>query len=323
MSVGLDLGTTEFRSIRDSGGDLIARRCRTAYLVLKDNPGHRRLLASTQAHFGTCGGDLVVFGDDADECSMMLDLPVTPLLREGRLPSSDPVARQILALIAEAVLPVAGHPGETCCLTLPGGYALEGDTASLDARYLKQLVALRGYSPQLVSAGQSIVLAELSDASFSGLGMSVGAVSCEVSVIHCGRELARCTVLSPLMDLDNEFLCARRQIGSEEPKAATVQLDWERNCQAMLTSILTEARESLLEEGSIKLIPQPLRIACAGGIVSADGFSTALQQAWTASGWPFKLGQIRIASNPRFSVARGCLIKAILENDSISHRQVA
>ena len=204
MSVGLDLGTTEFRSIRDSGGDLIARRCRASYLVVKDTPGHRRLLEHAQARHGTCGDDLVVFGDDAVECAAMLDLPVVPLLHDGCLPHGDPVARQILALMVESVLPAAGSGGPICCLTVPGGYALDGDNQSLDVRFLKQLVALRGYQPQLISSALAIVLAELSDASFSGLGISLGATNCEIGVIHCGRELARCTIAGSLADAHHQ-----------------------------------------------------------------------------------------------------------------------
>ena len=307
MSVGLDLGTTEFRSIRDSGGDLMARRCRASYLVMRDTPGHRRLLESTQIRHGICGDDLVVFGDDALECSSMLDLPVIPLLRDGRLPSDDPVARQILALMVEAVLPIADPTGAICSLTVPGGYGLEGDTQSLDVRFLKQLVALRGYTPQLISSGQAVVLAELSDSSFSGLGISLGAANCETSVNHCGREMALCTVDGQLSELETENHDAV----------------WERNCLRVLTAILTEARESLCAEGSIGLLQQPVSIACTGGITTSDGFASLFQQAWHQSGWPLRIAQTRIATNPRFSIARGGLIKAILAGRPLSERRVA
>lgn len=325
MSIGLDLGTTEFRSIRDSGGDLIARRCRASYLVVKDSPGHRKLLENTRAIFGTCGDDLVILGDDAIECGAMLGLPAIPLLRDGRLPNSDPVARQILALMAEAILPPATQEREVCCLTVPGGYGLDGDTQSVDVRFLKQLASLRGYAPQLISSGLAVVLAELAESSFSGLGISLGAVNCEVGVIHCGRELARSTVEGRLADLE-EPAPTRQQDSSidvdpntdEQQRAAR-----ERNRLQVLTAILTEAREALVSEGSIRLIHQPTVIACTGGITRSDGFANLFQQAWNQSGWPVRISRIQIASNPRFSVARGGLIKAILEGHTFPERRVA
>ncbi len=324
MSVGLDLGTTEFRSIRDSGDDLVARRCRTSYLVVKDTPGHRRLLEHAQARHGTCGDDLVVLGDDAIECGQMLDLPVIPLLRGGRLPTADPVARQILALMVEAVLPPAVHPGALCCVTVPGGYGLEGDTQSLDVRYLKQLAALRGYTPQLLSSGQAVVLAELSNASFSGLGISLGAVNCEVAVIHCGRELARSTVAGRLGELFEEFAADSETATSKiTEESGEPRHDWNRNSLRVLTNILTEAREALVSEGSIRLIQQPTSVACTGGITQAEGFANLFQQAWNQSGWPLRVAQFRLATNPRFAIARGGLIKAILDSGTIPGRRVA
>jgi hypothetical protein len=319
VSVGLDLGTTEFRSLRDSGGDLVARRCRASYLVVRDTTGHRRLLENTQSRFGVCGDDLVIFGDDATDCGQMLDLPVVPLLHEGRLPVGDPVARQILALMVEAVLPAAAQQGGICCLTVPGGYELENDSQSLDVRYLKQLVALRGYTPQLISSGLAVVLAELSCAAFSGLGISLGATNCEVSVIHCGRELARFTVGSRLGEFADQY-SAQSRSADETGMAGNV---WERNLTRILTSIFSEAREALVSEGSLRLIQQPTSIACTGGITMAEGFSRLFERAWNQAGWPLRLGHSRIATNHRFCVARGGLIKAILEGHADKGRRVA
>lgn len=319
MSVGLDLGTTEFRSIRDSGGDLIARRCPTLYLVTKDTPGHRRLLERTQARHAVCGDDLVVFGDDAIECAAMLDQPTTPLLRHGRLPSNDPVGRQIVALMMEAVLPMASNGQEVCCITVPGGYEFEEGQQSLDVRFLKQVVSLRGYKAQLISASQATVLAELSEASFSGIGISLGASNCEVGLIHCGREMARCSINGPLEELTEELLADSRA-GALDPARRDA---WTRECQRVLTAILTEARDTLIFNGSLKLVHQPAHVTCTGGITRAEDFVRMFQAAWIRSAWPIKTGPIKVAVNPRFTVARGGLIKAILEEQPVVDRQVA
>lgn len=307
MSVGLDLGTTEFRSIRDCARALVSRRCEAIYLALRDTPGHRRLLDHTQALYGQCGTDLVVIGDDARECSAMLDLPVIPLLREGLLSAADPVARQIVALMVEAVLPPAIEAGQVCCVALPGGYALECDTQSLDVRFLKQLVTLRGYRAQLVASGQAVVLAELVGSSFTGLGMSLGAANWEIGVIHCGREVARFT--SP------GLLAASAELPEESQRAAL-----DKNLPRLLTGFLEEAREALVAEGAIRLIPQPISVACAGGITSHPGFTTALETAMSRSGWPLRMNPVRLATNPRFAIARGGLIQAILEHRAVLGR---
>ena len=162
-------------------------------------------------------------------------------------------------------------------------------------------------------------------ASFSGLGLNLGATNCEFSVIHCGRELARCTIAGQLAELSEAFPLEKQlsEIGETEGRAESMTSAWERNCTRIVGDILTEARESLVSEGSIRLLQQPVSIACAGGITQSEGFANLFQKAWNRAGWPIRIGQTRLATNPHFAIARGGLIKAILESQSISERRVA
>ena len=326
MNVGLDLGTTQFRSTRTLQGELIVRQCPATYLAVADSAGHQRLIDNTRAQHATCGTDLIVFGDDAIDCAAMLDLPVTPLLRNGKLPSDDPVARQVLALMIDAVLPPADRRTDVCCLIVPGGYHFEANDIPFDVRFLQQLTTLRGYVPRLISSSQAIVLAELPQASFSGLGISLGAASCEFGVIHCGQELARISIASPLGELADAFSADSTSPSSERhifSVDSARQAAWEHNCFRLLVSILNEAREKLAESNGIRLLPQSAHVVCAGGITAADGFSKAFEAAWEKAAWPVSAIRIRIASDPTYTIARGALIQAHLENPSTEERSAA
>jgi hypothetical protein len=94
-------------------------------------------------------------------------------------------------------------------------------------------------------------------------------------------------------------------------------------CLRILTNILTEARKSLVAEGSIRLIPQPVQIACAGGITAASGFAELFEQAWRQAEWPIQTGRIRLADNSSLAVARGCLIQAIMDSGAMPDRSAA
>ncbi|MBM4075733.1 MAG: hypothetical protein FJ267_08840, partial [Planctomycetes bacterium] len=117
MTIGLDLGSTQFRSLRLFDSELIGRQCRAIYASMPDSASHRRLLDQSNARYACCGGDLVLFGDQAIEWGEILNLHIVSLLPGGRVPQSDPVARQILALMLDAVLPQATELGEICCMT--------------------------------------------------------------------------------------------------------------------------------------------------------------------------------------------------------------
>jgi hypothetical protein len=56
MIVSLDLGSSEFRSLRYEGNRLIARRIPAVYCVLDDSPGHREWLQAARLP-GRAAGD--------------------------------------------------------------------------------------------------------------------------------------------------------------------------------------------------------------------------------------------------------------------------
>jgi hypothetical protein len=208
---------------------------------------------------------------------------------------------------------------------VPGGYSAQGDHQSLDVRFLKQLVALRGYNPQLTSPGLALVLTELASSSFSGLGISLGATNCEIDVVHCGRSVARWSTAGNLSELSEEFPADAVSAAKNTPIGVldSQQAAWERVLLRMLSSILSEARAALVEEGSLRMIPQPTPIACNGGITTAPGFLRVFEQAWQQSAWPIQIGRVQIADNPNLAIARGCLIQAIMEGRTPSERFAA
>jgi len=319
VSIGLDLGTTLFRSIRSTGTELVGRQCGAVYIVLADTASHRRLLEQSGVRFATCGNDLVLFGQPAIEWADILNLPVISLLPDGRVPQSDPVARQILALMVDAVLPPAEQIGDVCCLTVPGGHDISRHDLPYDVRFFQQLVALRGYEPKLMTAGLAVVLAELSAASFSGIGISFGAGSCQVGVVHCGRELANFYFDEYLVDQSLERSDTNpASEGAESNPNRTAARD--HLLVRALTETLTATRDELERRDVSRWMAQPTHIVCTGRPTAEAGFLDLLIQVWTSLEWPMKVGSLQIADDAVYSIARGCLIQSRLENRTANHR---
>ncbi len=322
MSIGLDLGTTQFRSLRLLDNEIVGRRCRAVYVALSNTAGHRRLLEQSGAKFASCGDDLVLFSDLALEWADILNLPVMALLPGGRVPQSDPVARQILTLMIDAVLPIAERPGDVCCLTVPGGHDIHQNELPYDVRFFQQLVALRGYQPKLISPGQAVVLAELSTASFSGIGISFGAGTCQIGVIHCGRELASCSFHDCLIDHSTDRIEQTTSPTGHDPIPVdrTLRAARDQVLVRALTETLTAARDELEQQEVNRWLAQPTHIVCTGRPTTEPGFSHLFAQVWNSLEWPMKVGQLRVTTDAIYSIARGCLIQSRLENRDDKHR---
>ena len=110
------------------------------------------------------------------------------------MPTNDPVARQSLAALVDALLGEPDQPGEMCGVTLPGGETFQSLATSSELEFFSRLIRLRGFFPQVLSAGMAAVLAELSRQCFTGLGLSFGAATSELVVAHRGIELLMCSI---------------------------------------------------------------------------------------------------------------------------------
>lgn len=315
MTIGLDLGSHQFRSMRVDGDRLVARCCPAVYLTLSDTSAHRRLLQQSNTTFATCSDHLLVIGDAAIEWSAILNLSLSMLLPGGRIPTADPVSRQVLTLVIDSLLPVPQQIGAICKMTTPSGGSNER-ADNRDRDFFHQLVALRGYRPEFVTATGALALAELQSDGFSGIAISFGHTSSEFGIIHCGREIVRCVVASGLQSCEGIPL-----LGAGDELDAKMSTNIEREYSRFLTEIVLEARSQFERDGTLKTLPRSLPVVCSGAITATPAFLALFQRVWNEAKWSTSTRPIRVAADANLSVVRGCLIQAILE--SSSHREAA
>jgi hypothetical protein len=311
VSIGLDLGTTQFRSLRQTGDQLLGRLCRPVYAAIPETPAHRRLLERDRVPYAECEGMLVVIGDAAEEWSQLFRVPLVPLVPDGQLPAHDPLSRQILSLLVDAVLPPASSAGDVCCLTIPG--ELLPGAAGPERQFFSRLVELRGYRPVVIGQGLAVALSELVDAGFTGIGICLGAVQCEFALVRNGQEQARCTIPWGLAELASEpHAIHAHSPASDAPISSLSGSPQPPVLIDFLVELLLEAGTRIDQHDGFRLVTQPVPLACGGGITTRADFASLWEQAWQRAAWPIQVRGLRLARHPVYTVARGCLIQARL-----------
>ncbi len=339
MNIGLDLGTYAFRSLRSVGPRLAVRRCRAVYSVLPDTPAHRKLLDQAAISYAICDSNLILMGDAATELARLFQVAARDLLPNGEIPHADPIARQVIAQLVDALLPVPEHVGSICCVARPvaadSGHA--GLRASMD--FFDRLIRLRGYVPLGLHAGTALVLADLVSERFTGVGVTVGAARCEISVAYCGQERAVGTVPRGA-NWGDEQLAREWGCAGQDARGHTF-LDREQAAQkksalthsvlapatreerlvtelyrALTADIAAEVRRVCADDALVAGLKQPLAVVCGGGGARLPGFCDLLQGQFhgTAGGLP--QFRVRPASSADDAVARGCLIHAELRSEA-------
>lgn len=331
-AIALDLGSTEFRSIRHDGQRLVARKIPTIYSVLEDNASNRRLLEQSHLTYAQADGAIIVLGSSAKTLSALIRCPVIPVVMEGHLPWNDPVGRQVCATFIEALVPHCSGTGTVCALTLPDSSQRRKND---ETKLIEQVLRLRGYQIVTMNSASSLALAELADQSFTGVSLVVGAESVSVSVTYLGKPVFEQTFCQGFRSIEQRFAISRHrflwdQSGNRYFDLQSIR-NWIQESQISLTNPATgdelwlaKQYAKLLSDVWASMLPDLMRVATnpvfkhrltmtvAGGATSMIGFDALLMSVIKKSCLPFKIQEIRHAANDPFSVSRGLLIHATM-----------
>lgn len=337
MSIGLDLGSTELRALRSDEQRLIARRCPTGYIALPAVESQQRLLEQAGISYMTSGGKLLVVNQNSGELARLFHVPSDSVLPDGRLPQSDPVARQLISAFLDALLPGSSSI-ESCVMTVPGGHSNIHENPETD--YFSLLLRLKGYFPIPIHSAHALALAELGDRQFTGVGMVIGASSSEMSVVHQGREIAYGSIAKGTHWLDEEIGTASDHYAWDRKGQRFLDLEsvraWKSDPNLSLTSPMNEAEQILTEryramirsiiEGVMpqiaaegkrirKMIPDDSIMIVGGGPTLIGGFASIFEKMFDEVSWPMHVSGIRYDKKPTWTISRGCLIHAELETE--------
>jgi hypothetical protein len=350
MTAALELGSSSIRSLRREGDVLKSRTSRCVYAVLPDSPAHQRLLEQCGLQFTTCEEGILLLGDGAYEHAELFKSPVLPLMVGGRIPKGNPLVRQLISSLVEVILPIASNRNEICTLTLPGGATIDSSRdARSDLEFYVRLVKLQGYEPKIVPASQALILAELVDNAFTGVGIVFGASGCEAILAHRGdpicyaasdhggdwidRQLAKkLHAPSVAADDDADNAATDQNFARESLLAITRRREQLKSAATISGDDLTKHVELLLQETIFELcdafsgelirsrrakeLPSPLPIVCGGGLIETPGFGSILASVLQAANLPIQTQRPRLITRSDRSIARGLLISAELEATS-------
>ncbi len=341
MSVALDIGSTEFRSLRRQANRFIARRVPAVYCVFDDSKAQRRLIEQLHLPYSLAEGTLLVLGHAAVEISRTLDHPLVPVIANGQLPYHDPIGRQVCATLIESLIPITNEHS-LCLANLPVATTHERNDAGL----IDHVIRLRGYQFARLHPARAVILSELQDEGYSGIGVTIGAESVTMAVTHLGQTRFSESYAHGARSIEERFAKARHKYQWDKQGNKYLDLQTVRDLQRHLTSsvinptngdeqFLAEAYHRLLTNAFSAMLPEMLRcvknensrkalpIVISGGPTRLPGFSQLLQHTFEASGLPCKIAKIRLANNDPYTVCRGLMIEATLQSQPLGEAAVA
>lgn len=233
MAIGADFSGAIHRTLQWDGQRVLCRSIAAAYCDIELNAANRALIDRARIPHAVCDDGLLLYGTEALRYGATFGRRLRPLMAHGCVPRTDVVARQLLAVITEAILPPARRNAEICAYCSTSAFGIEDAppelqledespaTADANDRFFARILQLHGYAPVRLSVPQAALLAVGANIAFTGVAVTCRPDRLELSVCQLARELQHVAV-TPVARSDDGRLrtSATGQAQREAPHAA-------------------------------------------------------------------------------------------------------
>ena len=332
MIVCLDLGTTEFRCLRQQTACLTGRRSPAVYVSLPSDEANESLLKQMRIPTIHSDDGLVVVGSAALDLAKSMRIPSIPLLIDGLVPTNDPLGRQLISAVIDSVLPARGD-STPCGLVSRSAVDFEQST---DLQLFAQLLLLKGYVPVPVTSASAVAYAELGRDQFTGIVLDWGASGASMGAYRLGETLAESNLVNGGNLIDERIATLRSRfnwdrVGNryldthaiEAWKISTgVRVDQPRSddekllaeiYREQLMTILLRFKAAMNTSSVPYLFSGPVKLVCSGGCTHIGGFLPFLAMLIQDIGLPIRLSEMQICPPELFRSARGAMIQLKLD----------
>lgn len=328
--VGLDVGTNLLiGAISEDDGDPIFRSQRDCFyrIVPKTEVNKKSIKMSLDrrevSYVTEEDGTFVVVGQDAlDIATERNDVTQRPM-QKGVISPKDKASLPMLKLIIKELIG-EGKEGDKCVFSVPST-PVDGD---FDVIYHKKMLTLylkqMGFEATPINEAFAVALSELIDSNLTGGVVTFGAGLCNFSIIYAGDPIIQFSInksgdyidssVANALDISQSLVQMEKESGTDLYNPTTKIIEavavYYRSVLDYTVKIIIHELNARKKE--LPLFREPMPIVLAGGLTLAKGFVTMFSEVINASDFPIKVGVIRRAENPLYSVAHGSLLAAMM-----------
>jgi hypothetical protein len=224
---------------------------------------------------------------------------------------------------------------------------IKGDVAETrEWGFFSRIIRMRGYRPSTIDKPSAVVLAELGHEGFTGMALTFEDFRCAAVISRCGEPLVRAGIPRGLAWIDEQLARSSGRVVWDMDGTSYVDCDtvahWKLTAnpslaapdsleaeflagryRELLHELLGNLAAECLQSLEVATLRGSLTLACCGEATLARGFVSLLSEELDQVGMPVRIGDIRVADDPVFTVARGCLVRAELEDTSSIRQEAA
>lgn len=332
-ATGIDVGTMFFQVAEEGEGGMEILRTRNAFVELEVSEDIEEILGRNDWQYVKDGGKFFVIGEDSLRVANMFPgkVELRRPLADGVLNKGEEKKMLVLnELIKSAIGTAPSNKSVVCTCVSSDSADGSPDSAFHKARLMGMFKNL-GWNVKVIEEGHAVILSERpvlnepdgTESPFSGIGISFGAgrVNCVLAykgLQVVGMSAARCGdwIDAKVAEATGEPLSQITK--KKETKLNFDDIDYDDDVIFALDAYYGEMIRFVFKNFASKFqevksqFEAPLEVVLAGGTSTPQGFCKKVEEVIRELELPFEIKSVKLATEPRDAVVKGCLTQAII-----------
>ena len=334
----VDCGTMFFQTATKGSEDkLVIKTTRNAFVEVADIDDIEEVLKQNNWQYVKDGDRYFVIGEDSLRVAKMFpgQVELRRPLQDGVLNKNEDMKMLILAELIESSVGHAAGPNDVVCTCVSSEAVDEATTNTFHKARLEAMFSRLGYNVVIIEEGLAVIFAENPTIeedgkvfNFSGLGISFGAGRINCVLAYKGMPIVGMSSMNSGDWIDETVSSETGKPISQVTSMKENKLDLSKDnyddevlfaltaCyKAMISNVIKKFSKKFVEVKSE--FDVPLDIVIAGGTSMPKGFCEVFENIIKDLDLPFEIRNVKKSSDPRNSVVKGCLRRAIIANKKI------
>lgn len=321
---GIDIGTCFIKCAEKKSDSIIFRSQRDAFFEVEHTNFTRNMLDNSQVKYIIKEDKLYVVGDEALEFANIFHKDTRRPLQKGIISPSEKEALPMVELLIKSVLGKPRSAGEIVYYSVPGEPIDADFNLIYHEKILYSLISKLGYTPRPINEGHAIVLSELAEEDFCGIGLSFGGGMVNICLSYLSVPIIAFSVtkagdwidqqVAMAVDETASRICAIKESSldlSKEAGLSKIESALSIYYGYLIEYVIENIKREFEKSKKMPRIDKPISIILSGGTSLPKGFSDRFRAILESSKFPLSIKSARMASQPLRSVAKGSLVAAL------------
>jgi len=320
---GVDIGTMFVKCAQKEGEEIVFRSQRNAFFEVEHTDFTKKILDNSKVKYIIKEDNLYVVGDEALQFANMFNKDTRRPLSKGVISPTEKEALPMIELLIKSVVGEPAYKGEIVYFSVPGE-PLDADFNVLyHIKMVEGFLKTLGYVPKPINEAHAIILSELAEEDFTGIGLSFGGGMVNVCLSFMSVPIFKFSVAKSGDWIDQQVAMAVDETASRVSAIKESSLDLSKEGELskiesalsiyynhLIEYVIENIKQEFAKARRLPRIAKPISIILSGGTSLPKSFSGRFKQILDRLKLPIPVGSVRMASQPLRSVAKGALVAA-------------